>query len=876
MRIFTLSVLILAVSLAVMSCGGGNPATPSAADLTARATDSATSGRACWGIWDVTIDPATSSAEVVPLRGASFEANVVNFLQPPSAPIHLLTVAISPDSDFPTGKVHCNVSLKHPFPGTKFCGFDVMGIVMDDWTPQSLDSNPSIMYSRPPSTLLRNPDGWTRWWNQVEFTTYGKIFGYIEGAMAEKSFNSTHTLNAFKYYADGIGAEDPFDPDTSLRGFFSSDNPGINTRHYELQFPVAGGVQLKFKYAVSASWEEPLGTALPPYIADEFSLLANMPEAYWIGITDNGSTAYYLSPTVYGGDLNLLVEIRDWQFSGDPSNIHDEIAAARIESPTLFPSPINLDLAQAQAVPGNSTAVRIPVSIPGVTPDGADNQVLIVTVESAYPATYEPQIPGISGYVYPDGALAAYQVCYASIGAVGPQNQGPVADASASAPLIGDAPLEVFLDPSLSYDPDGTIVLYEWDFETNGIYDASSITPDLTPHTYGGGTHKVTLRVTDNDGATGTDQITVHAGSISGPGWPTFRHDNTRTGRSSIAGPLTKTVKFEWNEGLGQAIMSGIIIDSKGRALFRCNDGYVYCIDSDGQLAWSYYVSGGWDYGTPCIDKNGFVYVGSTGGTLSCFDSEGTFQWSKGYGYGSLDGGITVQDDGTIVFVAMSSGAGRVVKTDSLGNEIWNYSTGATTPDGPSIGDDGTIYVVTHGGQMHAIDQNGGKVWVTQLGSSQMSSTPALGPDGMFVGDWGGNVYCVRYDGSIKWTKHLSGDSISSFAAVSSDGRMYIGSRDDSLYCLDQESGGISWKYQTCGDIGTTSPVLDGAGRVYVASYCGHFYCLTVDGDLVWDYDATGEIGNSNAMYCKSPAIADDGTVIVGSNAGILFAFRDG
>jgi hypothetical protein len=30
-----------------------------------------------------------------------------------------------------------------------------------------------------------------------------------------------------------------------------------------------------------------------------------------------------------------------------------------------------------------------------------------------------------------------------------------------------------------------------------------------------------------------------------------------------------------------------------------------------------------------------------------------------------------------------------------------------------------------------------------------------------------------------------------------------------------------------------------------------------------------------NAMYCLSPAIADDGTVAVGCNEGILFAFRD-
>ena len=69
------------------------------------------------------------------------------------------------------------------------------------------------------------------------------------------------------------------------------------------------------------------------------------------------------------------------------------------------------------------------------------------------------------------------------------------------------------------------------------------------------------------------------------------------------------------------------------------------------------------------------------------------------------------------------------------------------------------------------------------------------------------------------------------------------------------------------------SPLIDGTGRVYVGSYCGFFYCFSADGNLIWDYD-TG-IGGVTAMYCKSPAITDDGMVVVGSNAGILFAFKD-
>jgi PKD repeat protein len=59
------------------------------------------------------------------------------------------------------------------------------------------------------------------------------------------------------------------------------------------------------------------------------------------------------------------------------------------------------------------------------------------------------------------------------------------------------------LSPEGSHDPDGTIVKYEWDFESDGVYDFSSA-DGLTSHFFAGGVHSVTLRVTDNRGATAT------------------------------------------------------------------------------------------------------------------------------------------------------------------------------------------------------------------------------------------------------------------------------------------------------------------------------------------------------------------------------------
>ena len=290
-----------------------------------------------------------------------------------------------------------------------------MGIIMDDYPAVQLKSDASILCSEAPSTLLQNADGWTRWWNQPEFSSYNTLFGYIDGAKAKGTWTSTQTLNAFKYFSDDLAKDGEFNPDPLKRGFFSSESPGINTRRYDLQFPMDSGKPvIHFKYAISASYAAPFDTAVSPYTADEWPITANMPEAYKIDIIDNGSTAFY-TLTTSGGDLNLLVEVRDWQLDGTPGSVTSEISSVTLESPTLFPNPIDLDLKEAMFVPGNQTAIRFPLTISDVTPTSAADQLLIVTVKSGNPITYEPQLPGGSNFKYPAGQLAAYNIVEAPI-----------------------------------------------------------------------------------------------------------------------------------------------------------------------------------------------------------------------------------------------------------------------------------------------------------------------------------------------------------------------------------------------------------------------------------------------------------------------------
>jgi len=376
--------------------------------------------RNLWGLWDFRIDPENGESEVVPLRSAEFTCNVVNFLQPPMAPINMLTRQLVPgESDIPNGYFVFDISLRHPFPGTRFCGFDVLGIVLDNYPSWTFQSDQSLSVSLPHACLLQNPDGYTRWWNQAEFTTYGTLLGYIDGNMAMGDFDCVHTLNPFKYFSDDTDTDEFFDPDPNIRGFFSSIDPGINTRRYRLQFDKSSGATvIEFKYAVSACYAGPPVPDDPPYVPEMYPITANMPEAYRIEYMDVESTAFYVSDGLSGGDLDFLVEVRDWQMDGSIySSVMSEIGGVKVESPTLFDIPVDLDVSAFIAVPSDPTVIRIPGHIDNVTPDGIYDQYLMITVESGQPTTYAPEIPGLIGFEYPDAPLAAFNIIEVPISA---------------------------------------------------------------------------------------------------------------------------------------------------------------------------------------------------------------------------------------------------------------------------------------------------------------------------------------------------------------------------------------------------------------------------------------------------------------------------
>jgi len=107
-------------------------------------------------------------------------------------------------------------------------------------------------------------------------------------------------------------------------------------------------------------------------------------------------------------------------------------------------------------------------------------------------------------------------------------------------------------------------------------------------------------------------------------------------------------------------------------------------------------------------------------------------------------------------------------------------------------------------------------------------------------------------------------DNVYSSPAVV-DGKVYVGSDDRKVYCLNASTGAHIWNYTT-GSFVRSSPAVDD-GKVYVGSYDNKTYCLdATTGAHIWNYP-TGH------FVWSSPAVAD-GKVYVGSHDGKVYCLN--
>jgi outer membrane protein assembly factor BamB len=160
-----------------------------------------------------------------------------------------------------------------------------------------------------------------------------------------------------------------------------------------------------------------------------------------------------------------------------------------------------------------------------------------------------------------------------------------------------------------------------------------------------------------------------------------------------------------------------------------------------------------------------------------------------------------------------------------------------------------------HSGYSASIAPNtNSTIWSYTTGSI-VDSSPAVVDGRVYVGSNDGKIYCLNSStGSFLWSYTTGAIGYSSPAVI--NGKVFIGTINGTVYCLNATEGTKIWEYTTSGQV-WSSPIVTN-GKVYIGSGNSNVYCLNaVTGAWIWNYTTGG-------IVYSSPAVVD-GRLYVGS-----------
>ena len=435
-------------------------------------------------------------------------------------------------------------------------------------------------------------------------------------------------------------------------------------------------------------------------------------------------------------------------------------------------------------------------------------------------------------------------------------NVKPVAAFKTNDIVIIEGNPVVFTD--LSFDEDGSIVSWSWDFG-----DGTSSDEPSPVHTYASlGEFAVVLTVTDNGGEVNVNE---YSKTIS------ILEPSTATTNPTLLWDFEVPYKFN---------QSNIAVSDNGTVYFG-NDGkssdlsrgdYNFFAVKGGSLQWGY-LTDEVVRSSPAIGDNGTVYFGDYNGDFFALNADGSTQWAatyKRFKYASP----AIGADGTIYI-----GGGdkdnllRAINPED-GSLKWEFEAAAKVRSTPAIDSEGVIYFTDYT-TLYALNTDGTEKWRTEYGAYTACATVLVeSAQVIYVSDRDKHLFAFNMeDGSIKWNNDYSASGKTELGgpAVAPDGTIYLGGEDNKMIAYNAEDGSAKWEFEAKGKIKAV-PAIDNKGNLYFGDEAGYFYVISPEGETKWKetqlagpVSTAAAIGNDGVIYVLSGA--DD-------NKAMLYAFK--
>lgn len=366
--------------------------------------------------------------------------------------------------------------------------------------------------------------------------------------------------------------------------------------------------------------------------------------------------------------------------------------------------------------------------------------------------------------------------------------------------------------------------------------------------------------------------------------WEMHGRDPTHQGRSPVRGPREPetawTLQKDASPGTPQCCSSSHpVVGADGTLYVGSNASGLLAVRPTGTFAWQFAPEGGeieanWIDATPALGPDGTIYVGSRQARMYAVRPDGSLRWSTQLDTAVFAGAVVDARNGALyVGTGGFRGEGSLYALSLAdGSVLWRVPLSDGVAEPPALGPDGTVYLSDSTGFVRALDPAGNELWrvFTQF-VTEPSSATCPGQAGRPVG--------------------ISAPTFSPFGPLT--GSLYVGvsyfcSGDPEkshahLIALDPTDGSLLWTFPNDHETAVetwTGLAVASNGTVYV----GGGRRAALDAPVSWflfGVDPTGMLLEqiplpARVVFGAGPSLDGDDMVFVGTENGVLHAFRGG
>jgi polysaccharide biosynthesis protein PslG len=325
-------------------------------------------------------------------------------------------------------------------------------------------------------------------------------------------------------------------------------------------------------------------------------------------------------------------------------------------------------------------------------------------------------------------------------------------------------------------------------------------------------------------------------------------------------------LKSDWSPQPAYLALQGYLgarAEAERRSMAKFSGGAPY------RQIWQFPVNGK-SRTTPVIDPEGSLYVGSDPGRLYAISPGGGLRWAF-----DAPGGIrtapALAPDRTL-YLWDESGQLTALRPD--GSVLWRRALGGAIRGTPQVTDE-ALLVGTANGEAIRLDLTGDVVWRTPLGAPAAPPLLARAHSGepamLYVPTTAGDLLALTIDGTIRWRAAIGNWVISSPALATpqdNDLQLLVADAEGSVSSFDPASGRLRWRRQVVersdapklpltSALVAVPPLVGADGTIYIGSRAGILTALDPQGQPRWRYDS----GDDISSYVAEDR---DGTIYIG------------